>query len=177
MSARLALPGARCCQFGLVDCRSTPGARTARGDLWRSFVHRWSPVAQSRVAPAIGRSAKHWTLRCPVFRQVPGSATENSVGPRPASRVLLSNVSGDRRDVQAARPLLRRRKAVAIQRHQGRRRIVHAHDPTLRSWPPALPDRQASSSGKCGLTRLAGDANLRPLPHPAGRRSRCGAMS
>ena len=134
MSARLALPGAQCCHVGLVDCRWAPGARPARGDLLRSLVHRWSPVTPPRLAPAIKRSTKHWTLRCLLFRQGLGSATKNSVGPRPASRVLLSNVLGDRSDVQPARPLLRQLKAVAIHLHQGRRRIVHAHDPIPRPW-------------------------------------------
>jgi len=57
--------GAQRCHVALVDCRWAPGARQN-----------------------IGCSG----VCC--FARVPRSATENSVGPRPAPRVFLSNVSG-----------------------------------------------------------------------------------
>jgi hypothetical protein len=134
ISARLALLGAQCRHVGLMDCRCTPGVRTACGDLWRSLVHRWWPVAPPRLAPAINLRQNIGRSGVYRFARVPRIATKNSVGPRPASRVLLSNVFRRPARRSGGTPFASSTEGCRDPPPPGRRRIVHAHDPTPRSW-------------------------------------------
>ena len=77
---------------------NTCALRSAANDgAWQPAAATGLPGGRSSCA-GVARSGhqtstKHWTLRCLLFR--PGfsrPAAENSVGPRPASRVLVSSV-------------------------------------------------------------------------------------
>jgi hypothetical protein len=63
-----ALGAAQCCHVGLVDCAGLPQLerRVATLAIARPLG---VPAAPPRLAPAIKRSRKHWTLRCLLFRQ------------------------------------------------------------------------------------------------------------
>ena len=69
------------------------------GRPWLLRAGAWSPIAPLHRGRRHKTVTKHLTLRCPTFwpsfgkRDGPGrSRKKNSVGPRPASRVLVSSV-------------------------------------------------------------------------------------